>query len=287
MFYDTLHTRVFDVKKASASELAALHVFLNRIMAEQWPDDLPPSLDETVRRLRSVPPFVDLCTWAVWSADESKIVARAEIVTLDVGTNEHLAHFDIAVLPELRRQGIAKGLLGFVSQAAEEKSRRLLMTDTNSDVPAGEAFMTRIGAQAGLVEQINQLDLADLNRDLLDEWPARAQERAGGFELGLWEGPYPEEEIEAIAKMRDVMNTAPREELDVGILSPRRNGYGRSKPRWRSGRWSGGRCMPAMSSRASLPATPKSCGTPINLICFCRMIRPWIPGSAIGGWGAG
>ena len=215
MFDNTFHTRVFDPEKASRSELAALHVFLNRIRAEQWPDDPPRSLDETVRRLRSVPPFVDWCMWVVWSADERKVLAQAQIMTWNVGSNEHLADFYLAVLPEMRRRGIAKGLLALVTQAAQEKTRRLLMTETDSDVPAGEAFMTRIGAQAGLVEQISQLDLADLNRALLDEWPARAQERAGGFELGLWEGPYPEAEIEAIAKMQDIMNTAPREGLDV------------------------------------------------------------------------
>lgn len=215
MFDSTLHTRVFDLKEASASELAAMHVFLNRITAEQWPGDPPLSLDETVRRLRSVPPFIDLHRWVVWSADERKIVAQAQVVARNVGSNEHLAEFHVAVIPEMRCRGIAKELLGAVTLAAQELGRRLLLAPTDSDVPAGRAFMERIGARAGLVERISQLELADLDRDLLDEWPKRARERAGGFELGLWEGPYPEAEIEAIVKMRDVMNTAPREGLDL------------------------------------------------------------------------
>ncbi|MFQ5592604.1 MAG: GNAT family N-acetyltransferase [Anaerolineae bacterium] len=215
MFDNVLHTRGFDPEQASASELAALHVFLNRISAEQWPDDPPRSLDETVRRLRSVPPFIDWRMWVVWSADERKILAQAQVMTWNVGSNEHLADFYVAVLPEMRRRGIAKGLLGLISQSALERNRRLLLAATDSDVPAGMAFMERIGARSGLVERISQLDLAGLDSSLLDEWPARAQERAGGFELGLWEGPYPDAEIEAIAKMRDVMNTAPREDLDV------------------------------------------------------------------------
>jgi len=215
MFDNTLHTRVFDAEKASASELAVFHVFLNRMQAEEWPDDSPQSLDEMVCRLRSVPPFIDLQRWVVWGADERKIVARAQVVARNVGGNEHLAEFHIAVLPERRRRGIAKELLGAVTLAAQGLGRRLLLAATDSDVPAGRAFMERIGARAGLVERISQLELADLDRDLLEEWPARAQERAGDFELGLWEGPYPEAEIEAIVKMRDVMNTAPREDLEL------------------------------------------------------------------------
>lgn len=215
MFDSRLRTRVFDPKDARASELAALHVFLNRIGAEQWPDDPPQSLDMAVRRLRAVPPFIDRRMWVVWGADDRTIVAQAQVMTWNVGSNEHLADFYVAVLPEMRRRGIAKDLLGLVSLAAQEKGRRLLLTRTDSDVPAGRAFTERIGAQAGLVERISQLDIADLDRALLDEWSARSQERAGGFELRLWEGPYPEEEIAAIAKMRDVMNTAPREGLDV------------------------------------------------------------------------
>ena len=36
-----------------------------------------------------------------------------------------------------------------------------------------------------------------------------------GFTLGFWDGPYPEEQLEDIAALNDVMNTAPRENLDM------------------------------------------------------------------------
>jgi mycothiol synthase len=57
--------------------------------------------------------------------------------------------------------------------------------------------------------------LADLDRGLLREWQERAAERAGDFELLLWDNEYPEPEIEAFARLCEVMNSAPRGDLDV------------------------------------------------------------------------
>jgi len=55
--------------------------------------------------------------------------------------------------------------------------------------------------------------IADVNRDLVRAWQERARERARGFELGSWDGPYPEADLEAAAALHDVMNTAPRGSL--------------------------------------------------------------------------
>lgn len=215
MLNGALRTTEFDPIHATEAEYVALNKFQNRIRAERWPEDPSRPLEETVSRLQVIPSFWGLRMWVVWRADESEIVATAEAYILQMETNQHLVELDMAVLPEMRRRGIAKRLLSLVAKAAWAENRRLLLTETDADVPAGEAFMQRLGAQTGLVERINQLDLADLDRDLIDEWQQRAQERAGDFELGLWEGPYPEAEVEAIADLKEVMNTAPRGDLDM------------------------------------------------------------------------
>jgi GNAT superfamily N-acetyltransferase len=75
--------------------------------------------------------------------------------------------------------------------------------------------MRRLGARMGLAAHTNQLDLDDLDRNLLREWIERAQERAEGFELGLWFGPYPEEALEEIAAMKQAINLAPRDNLEM------------------------------------------------------------------------
>jgi RimJ/RimL family protein N-acetyltransferase len=54
-----------------------------------------------------------------------------------------------------------------------------------------------------------------LNRDLVRAWQAQARERATDFELGLWEGAYPEEELQDIVALFEVMNSAPRDQLEM------------------------------------------------------------------------
>ncbi len=203
--------RVLDRQNATEGEFASINRYANQIRAEAWPDDPPRTLEETIRELQSIPPFVDVSIWAVWDKDE--IIASGNVAVLRTEENKHLAQFDISVLPPMRRQGIAKRLLKLVADVAQKENRRLLVTQANATVPAGEAFMKRLGACVGLTSQTNQLVLAELSRDLLCQWQASAPKSE--FELGLWEGPYPEKDIDAIVKMHDVMNTAPRDDLEI------------------------------------------------------------------------
>jgi mycothiol synthase len=210
-----LITEKIDVERLTTAQWSALTAFENRIRAEMWPDEPPRTVEAQITRMQSVPPFVQLCQWSVRPSSEDRIVAEGHVVTYDHDDNQHVADYDISVLPENRRQGIAKGLLARVTTVAHERNRRLLITSTDSRVPSGEAFMRRIGADAALVEQTNRLDLAELDRELIDAWQRRATERASDFELGLWENPFPEEDLDAIIEMLKVMNTAPRGDLDV------------------------------------------------------------------------
>ena len=210
-----LHQKVFDYQTATEVEFAALNRFLNQIQAEQWPDDPPRLLEETIRGFQSIPPFISLHLWAIWREKADEIVALARFETWQADHNQDLADFSIEVLPEMRRQGLAKQLLQLIAEAAQKNNRRRLITGSDSGLAGSEAFLHRLGAKMSLVESINQLDLTDLNRDLLTDWQQRAQKRAGDFELQLWEGPYPEEDMEAMIKMREVMNTAPLDDLEV------------------------------------------------------------------------
>ena len=143
------------------------------------------------------------------------MVAVAHVGVLRTDDNKHLAEFDIAVLPEMRRRGIAKELLPLLAEIARKEQRALLMTTTDSNVPAGEAFMKRLGARVGITSHTNQLDLTTLRRDLIRQWLEQVRQSATDFELGLWTGPYPEEELESIIKLWEVMNSEPRDDLDV------------------------------------------------------------------------
>ena len=129
--------------------------------------------------------------------------------------NRHMGQFSIGVLPELRRNGIGSRLLAGIAEVTRDTGRRLLITDTYGAVPAGAAFMTRLGGKIGLETHVNQLDVTCVDRDLLRDWQQRARDRATGFDLGLWEGPYPEADIQDIVALKKAMNLAPRGDLEI------------------------------------------------------------------------
>ena len=205
-------TREFDPRTADRREFEALNVLHNAIRAEWWPDDPLKDVEETMRVWRSAPEYLDRHLWAVWH-DNDEMAALGEVEIHHTEDNQHLAWCEILVHPEWRRRGLATGLLKSVAEVARREDRRLMMGSTDSKAPAGEAFMRRLGARPGIVVGTNQLELSELNHDLLREWRERAPEAE--FELGLWTDMYPEEDIAAIVQMKEVMNTAPRDDLDV------------------------------------------------------------------------
>ncbi|MFO8034717.1 MAG: GNAT family N-acetyltransferase [Candidatus Bipolaricaulota bacterium] len=191
--------------------LSQVHVLLARRHAEAWPEDPPRSYGEVVRDLRSVPAFVGARRWVAWRG--GRAVGWASVALRETKDNRHLADCGLYVHPEERRKRVGSRLLAEIARAARADGRRLLAEGTDADIPAGEAFARKVGAQPGLNLSISQLELAQVDRDLVRTWVERAP--TDEFELGLWIGPYPEEDLPTIIALREVMNTAPREELDV------------------------------------------------------------------------
>jgi mycothiol synthase len=202
-------------KEASEAECTALNRHTNQLRLERLPNDPPVPVAETLQNLRSLPPFVDVRFWTIWNAAGDEILALGDLVILRTEDNPHLAQFELTVLPENRQQGLGRELLKHIAAAAAQANRRLLMTETTARIPGGAAFMTRLGAQKGLEAHINQLLIADLNRELLTEWLAKGQEHLTRFELGLWDGAYPAEQLEMIAKLNDLTNEQPFGDLEI------------------------------------------------------------------------
>ena len=230
----------FDVKGATQAEYAALNEHTNLLRKERLPDDPPMPLDEHIQYLHSLPPFVDLRLWAAWTPDQAGVVAMADVVLLRMEENHHLAQFEITVLPEYRRQGLGKQLLGLVADTARQDDRRLLLTNTTDRVPGGAAFMQRHGAQKGLETHLNQLRIDELDRGLVHDWLERGQASLTAFELGLWEGPYPDDKLQEVCELYDLTNQQPHGELEIEdmhltpeqIRQAEANIFARGSQRW-------------------------------------------------------
>ncbi len=89
------------------------------------------------------------------------------------------------------------------------------MGQTSSFVPDGQGFAERVGATKGLEETTSQLVLKALDKKLLSSWLDLADSQAHDFEMGFWGGRYPEADIDAVAELFNVMNTAPRDDLEM------------------------------------------------------------------------
>lgn len=191
--------------------MRGFHMLSNAVRAERWPEDPPRSLPVLRTMLRTVPKVWGVQWWVAWQT--GRVVGSAELELSHTEENRHLAWFDISVLPSHRRRGIATALLATLTDVAAEDSRRLLGAATFSTTPSGEGFMRWLGAQAALNQDVNMLSLADVDRELLRAWQQDVPHHA--FELGYWEGAYPEAALEEVVAMADVMNTAPRGDLDM------------------------------------------------------------------------
>lgn len=202
-----------DIRQATDAQLAALNALTNAMRLERFSDDPPIALDEDMRRWRNIPDVIKVAEWLVW--DGGALIAEGHTEFLLTEENRHLLEFNIFVRPERRRQGIATDLLAQIAGHAEREGRPVLHSFTFGNVPSGEAFMRRIGAEVGLEIHTNQLDLADLNRDLLPLWQERATERAGGFDLIVWTNGYPEGDLEQLVAVWESMNRAPRGSLQM------------------------------------------------------------------------
>ncbi|HUS14124.1 MAG TPA: GNAT family N-acetyltransferase [Chloroflexia bacterium] len=204
----------FDPKGATEAQWAALLTFRNRMLAETFPSDPPDNLahlkDEMTRRR----PFVDRPLWVIWS-ETGEVLAQAGAWIEHMDTNLHIGEFEIDVLPEHRRQGLGRRLLAAVAERMVQENRRLLMGPSHSTVPASAAVWEHIGGTLGLTEQVNQLTIGELDREMLRVWQERAVERAPGYQLVTWEGAFPESDLPEIAQMYNAMNHAPTGSLDV------------------------------------------------------------------------
>lgn len=204
-----------DVRNATDGQLERLNTLTNILRQESRPDEPPVPLELTIAGARNIPSFVDIWGFAATPEGSDEIIATGQGTIARTGDNEHLFQCGVHVHPEWRRKGLGTALLARLVDVAEREGRTSLLFTTSARVPAGDAFAQRLGAKAGLVQRSSELELADADRALMERWVAEGATRAPGYEMVLFEGPYPEDQYQRICDCVNVMNTAPRDDLEV------------------------------------------------------------------------
>ncbi len=206
----------FELRSASRADYQCLNEFKNILRRDVLPEDPPISCKEDVQRWKAMPAYVDELTWAAWDRARRRIVAFGEAEIYRTGDNEHVLEFMIEVLPEFRRRGLARGMLRLITEHARRNNRRLMLTGTNNKVPAGAEFLSGMGARRGLEERQSQMRVSELDPDLIPRWLELSNHLREEFALGWWDGPCPEERLEELANLLEVVgNDQPRDTLDM------------------------------------------------------------------------
>jgi GNAT superfamily N-acetyltransferase len=185
------------------------------LRAEAAPDDPPQPLEQVLAFARSLSGEQDGAA-IVARDDAGQIIGSADVTVQDRDGHRHVAWVSIRVLPGHRRAGIGRALLGGALEVAGRFGRSLLIGGTRETVPAGEAFARRIGAELGQVMIENRLDLRAVDRDLVRSWVEAGPSRAPGYHLEWIKGTTPDHLVPGVIAALMTMNTAPRDDLQVG-----------------------------------------------------------------------
>ena len=199
-----------DTTTAPESLLREMHDHYVGHDAELLPDDPPQPFQQRMVGWRHIPEHQDVRRWILREDGDIKGVA---VTYMDKYEDLNNGFARVHVRPDSRRRGFAKLLASPALDVLEEGDRKSLITD----VPEGSPIEPKLGAlgmKKSFQDKRSRLVIADLDWDLMDSWIEKAAERASGYELLFLETPFPEEYLENWCAVMDVMNTAPKEDLE-------------------------------------------------------------------------
>lgn len=189
--------------------------FMNTISAEALPDDPPTPVAEAIAAHRSTPERVR--RWTVRVRDEGGALVGSVgfRVDPDHDDNPDILWASPTVAAGHRQRGIGTQLLAYLVAKAQAEGRSRLVGSSNDRLPGGGPFAQAVGAEEKQAMHMNHLLIAELDRELMTRWNDEGPVRAPDYELISWSGPVPEEHLEQFLDIVLVMNTAPRDDLEL------------------------------------------------------------------------
>ena len=208
----------FDPETVTKEDWKLYHEFRRKKQEETNPDD-PINPDEVAERsiLQDYEHGM-LIMERYTILDGPKQIGSVVIVTLteknpSYETNKQLIQFDIAILKECRRKGIATKALQYCIEFAKKHDKKLLLAGTSEQ--DGREFLQHIGASLALAGKENRLVMDEVNWSMVDEWITKGESLNKTTKL-ITCTEIPDEIIEQYTKFyTEVNNQQPLGDLDV------------------------------------------------------------------------
>jgi mycothiol synthase len=209
-----LRLRRVGFRGGTHEELAALHSIEAPVEAERGSHRMPHALDAYIAFSRKLPSQFDDHSWLV-EGSEGDPVACGFCWSNSAG-DPRVMECDVLVRRDRRRRGIGARLFAAIRDETVKERRSLLTWSTFDTVPAGESFSRRLGAGVARVNRTSELLLADVDWTMIERCAQPERGRDLGYRLDMVDGVFPEHLRADAATFHQIMQTAPREDLDVG-----------------------------------------------------------------------
>lgn len=217
---DDVRLRRVGFRSGTDAELTALHAVEAPIQAERGSDRMPQPLDSYIALARNLPSQFDDHAWLAETAEGGPVACG--FCWSNAAGDPRVMECDLLVLRDRRREGIGSRLFARICDETTTEGRSLLTWSTFDAVPAGEAFSRRLGARAARINRTSELRLADVDWPMIEDWARAGRARERGYRLEMIDGSFPEHLRADAATFHHIMQTAPRDNLEVDdvLLDP-------------------------------------------------------------------
>jgi GNAT superfamily N-acetyltransferase len=211
-----LRVRRVGFRAGTDEELQALHAVEAPIEIERGSNRMPRSLDSYMTFARNLPSQFSDHSWLVETSDGTPVAVG--YCWSHAAGDERVMECDVLVRRDRRREGIGSRLVALICEETARVGRSLLTWSTFDAVPAGDAFSRRLGAHIGRVNRTSELALADVDWTMVERWTSAERAHELGYSLEMIVGAFPEHVRADAATFHHIMQTAPRDDLDVADL---------------------------------------------------------------------
>ena len=220
----TIEYKKVDLETMTGEDWKKYHEYRRIRWEETNPDD-PIQPDEVVEKsfkqdYTNKDMFIE--TYMITDSDEdSKQIGSIVMVTFSetnpsYETNKHIAQFDIALLKEYRRQGLATRAIPFLVGFAKKHNNRLFINGVSEK--DGKEFLGHLGATFALASKENRLQMKNVDWEMVKSWITEGASLNKTTKL-ISCTAIPEELLDQYAKFfTTVMNQVPFGDLDIDTI---------------------------------------------------------------------